>query len=400
MNQIFQQKIYLVVQGTNCNDIIQVIQNENYNSDVVKEVYPKLDELGVREMFLVRDNQENKNILGIQDPTKIYPKIMTTLDVSSIESAYILYYSVSDQVEVIPVPYLSTTTNVRNTRSMDEVKEIFQGGNAKKYWDRRELSSNLTTNRLGINSLKSKVPTISWKYCKNKIQYEIAGVQNISKNVNVESSSYATFRFDKFLEKILYPTILENIQRGDVISNVRLSNNTNGRELKPIVLVCNFETVKSFLNEVKSKRYVEGKQRVERGSIWEVEMKVQYDTTLSKKEMFQCIQYKKRFPTELNASGTMYQKDSDRFMMKYKSRTIPMTIASEKIAVDTVVGLECKFCKNEGKMRESLKRIYERIPKEEKKEENKKNEKNEKNVNKNKSWSMNSFKDVVSTLIE
>ena len=94
METIYQQKIYLVVQGTSCNDIIQFIKNENSNVDIEKETFPKLDELGVREMFVVRDNTENKKLLGITEPSTIYPKIITSLEVPSIESAYILYYSV------------------------------------------------------------------------------------------------------------------------------------------------------------------------------------------------------------------------------------------------------------------------------------------------------------------
>ena len=47
----YQQMLYLVVQGTNCNDIIRVIHEENGSNDVELDSNPKLDELGVKEMF-------------------------------------------------------------------------------------------------------------------------------------------------------------------------------------------------------------------------------------------------------------------------------------------------------------------------------------------------------------
>jgi hypothetical protein len=229
MSQNYQQNIYLVVQGTSCNQIIDFIQ-EHSNVEIEKEKYPKLDELGIREMFVCRDIPDNQSLLGIQDVSKIYPKILTTLDVPAIESAFILYYQIADAVEVIPVPYLSNQSNVRNTRNLDKLKEIFQGGNPKKYWDKREFSSNLTANRFGINSLKSKVPALSWNYTKNRVSYTVQNNRGQPLEYNV-SGGLSNYQFSSFLEKVLYPMVRENVQNSQFVGETQLSNNSRGMEL-------------------------------------------------------------------------------------------------------------------------------------------------------------------------
>jgi hypothetical protein len=376
MSQIYQQNIYLVVQGTSCNQIIDFIQ-EHSNVEIEKEKYPKLDELGIREMFVCRDIPDNQSLLGIQDVSKIYPKILTTLDVPAIESAFILYYQIADAVEVIPVPYLSNQSNVRNTRNLDKLKEIFQGGNPKKYWDKRDFSSNLTANRFGINSLKSKVPALSWNYTKNRVSYTVQNNRGQPLEYNV-SGGLSNYQFSSFLEKILYPMVRENVQNSQFVGEIQLSNNSRGMELKPIVLVCNDKTVVSFLEKVRSKGYRREKDLIERGSIWKIEMK--YEPKMNGNRMthdFQFIQHEKKFPTAFH-----YNKSANQYMIKYKGKSIPLSLATELLQKKTALSLECKFCKNEGMMKEALQKIYSNMQ-EENKNKNKNKNKNQNESNKN-----------------
>jgi hypothetical protein len=394
MSQIYQQNIYLVVQGTSCNNIIDFIE-ENSNVEIEKERYPKLDELGIREMFVSRDIPDNQALLGIQDVSKIYPKILTTLDVPAIESAFILYYQVADAIEVIPVPYLSSQSNVRNSRDLDKLKEIFQGGNPKKYWNKREFSSNLTANRFGINSLKSKVPALSWNLTKNRVTYTVQNNRGQPLEMNV-SSGLSNYQFSSFLEKILYPMIRENVQNSQFIGETQLSNNTRGMELKPLVLVCNDKTVISFLEKVRSKGYRREKDLIERGSIWKIEMK--YEPKMNGNRInhdFQFIQHEKKFPTAFH-----YNKSANQYMIKYKGKSIPLSLATELLPKKTAISLECKFCKNEGMMKDALKKIYNTMQEENPNQSNK-NESN-KNVKKNNKpmFNVNSFESAMKALTQ
>ncbi len=362
-SNIYQQKIYLVVQGTSCNDILSSI----------KEPFPKLDELGVREMFLVRDNSENKRILGIDNPSNIFPKILTSFEVPAIESAYILFYTVSDNVEISPVPYISSKTFLRNEKSFDKLKEMFQGGNYRKYWNKRNLAQNVTTDSLGVNSLKSKVPQISWKYSKEKVAFKSAEGRNY--NVNLGSSLNSS-SFSNFKSKILFPTIMENVA-GQVFSTeqVELSDNSRGISLKPIVMVCNFDTVRNFMNDVKGKHYSSSRDTIERGSVWEIEIKYEIERG-SRKNEFKFINHSKKFPTELNQEGLTFNKTNESFTFKYKNKTIPMSSGDDHISKKVAVLLDCKFCKKEVEMKEALKAIYNEM-------ENKNKNKNKKNSNNN-----------------
>ena len=367
MVSIYKQPIYLVVQGASCNDIVSSVQED----------FAKLDELGIREMFVIRDTADLKKKLGIEDPSTICPKILTSLDVSAIESAFILYYSVSDNVEMCPVPYLSDKTSLKNENAFGRFRELFQGGNFKKYWHGQELASNLTINSLGINSLKSKVPPISWKYTQKKIGYKTPNGRDVDMNMN--SSGLRTFQFESFKKKILFPTIMENIQnRMSNSASASLSDGSgNAIPLKPIVVICNYKTVLQMINEVKNRRFKEGVDTIERGSIWEIEIKYEHgheSGTMVNRYHF--IQRSKVFPTELSIKGTAitYNKNSMQYSFKMKGKNVPMGLANKPISSKTAVSLECKFCKKEKDLKEALKKIYEEMS-----EENKEKMKNQTN---------------------
>ncbi len=112
MTTTYKQPIYLIVQGASCNDIVSSI----------KEDFPKLDELGIREMFVIREIGDLLKKLGIENPSSIYPKIFTSFEVPAIESAFILYNSVFENVEVEPVPYIIENTSLKNENAVGRMK--------------------------------------------------------------------------------------------------------------------------------------------------------------------------------------------------------------------------------------------------------------------------------------
>jgi hypothetical protein len=358
MVSIYKQPIYLVVQGASCNDIVSSVQEE----------FPKLDELGIREMFVIRDTADLKNKIGIDNPSSIYPKILTSLDVPAIESAFILYYSASENVEIQPVPYLSDKTSLKNENAFGRFREMFQGGDYKKYWHGQELASNLTTNSIGINSLKSKVPPISWKYTQKKIGYKTPNGREITMNMN--SSGLRSFQFETFKKKVLFPTIMENIQNRTSNNTVSFSDGSGkGISLKPIVIVCNYKTVLQMINEVKNRKFKEGVDTIERGSIWEIEIKYEHGYESSDMiNRYHFIHRSKVFPTDLSIKGTAvtYNKNTMQYSFKMKGKNVPMGLANKPVSQKTAITLECKFCKREKELKNSLKKIYEEMPQENK----------------------------------
>lgn len=345
--------LYLVVQGTNCNDIIRVIHEENGSNDVELDSNPKLDELGVKEMFLVREADNNKKYLN-----DIQRRVLTTLDVPGIESAMVLYFDKNEDVDITPVPFLSKNSSIRNQHSIDKLKEIFGNENSKRYWEKREFPGNIGKN---ANVLKTKVPQVNWSYIREKLKFkqsELLGGTNIEKRVSL--SSISSYHFQKFLYDFLFPYIGESLSTSITQKTVSLPDNTEAMVLKPIVLICNFETVKDMMNMTK-KKYKKSDNRIERGSLWEFELNIKPVLQGGKtKTGFEFVNFRKKFPTELNQRGLSFNKSSEVFSYKLRGKTYKMRDGNEKHPLTELITLECKYCKQEKKMKEALKKIYER----------------------------------------
>jgi hypothetical protein len=350
MTTTYKQPIYLIVQGASCNDIVSSI----------KEDFPKLDELGIREMFVIREIGDLQKKLGIENPSSIYPKIFTSFEVPAIESAFILYNSVFENVEVEPVPYISENTSLKNENAVGRMKELFVGGNYKKYWHGQDIAANLTTNSIGVNSLKTRVPKISWRFTNKKVSYKSPNGKNV--NMNMNSSGLRSFQFDSFKKKVLFPLIMENAKNGS----------ENASSLKPIIFVCNYKLVKKMIDEVKNRHFKEGVDTIERGSIWKMDISFEY----GKKEGSPFLQFtfadrSKVFPSESSIKGTSVQfnKNKKEYMIKLKGKSIPMGLADHSVSAKIAVSLECKFCKRESELKNALKKMYENMPEEEKEKE-------------------------------
>ncbi len=342
--------IYLVVQGTNCNDIIRVIHEENSSNDIELDQNPKLDELGVKEMFLVREADNNKKYLS-----DVQRRVLTTMDVPGIESAMVLYFDKSDDIDITPVPFISRNSSVRDQRSLDKMKELFGSENSKKYWEKREFPGNIGKN---AEVLKTKVPPIIWKYSSEKIKYKqsnVLGAKNIEKKISL--SSMSSYNFQKFLHDFLFPYLGETLSSSITTKTISLPNNTEATVLKPILLICNYETAKDMMNMTK-KKYRKDDDKIERGSLWEFEIHIK--PVMNKKTGIEFINYTKKFPTELNQRGLSFNKSSEFFSYKLRGKTYKMRDAGDKHPLSELITLECKFCKQEKIMKEALKKIYER----------------------------------------
>jgi hypothetical protein len=306
-------------------------------------------------MFVIREMGDIKKKLGIDDATLINPKILTSFDVPAIESTFILYNSVSDQVEVVPVHYLSDKTSIKNENRLGRFKELFEGGNYKKYWHGQEMASNLTTNSIGVNSLRTRVPKISWRFTEKKIVFKTPNSRNV--NIEINSSGLRSFNFESFKKKVLFPMIMENIQNGSTDS------------LKPIIMVCNYQTVLKMINDVKNRHFKEGVDTIERGSIWKIDMTFEYGVESgSPVSRFSFVDRSKVFPSEASIKGTSvtFNKNKKEYMIKLKGKSIPMGLANKPVSEKIAVSLECKFCKRESELKEALQQIYEEMSEENK----------------------------------
>ncbi len=377
--QVFQQKIYLVAEATNCGDIYNTIMEDSrkYNvstEGLEKEKYPKLDDLGIKELFLLMRNTGINNLLGIKNPSAINPHILTVMESQAIEMGLVLYNEVSNVHTIYPVPFLSANSGVYNTASLDKLKEVFGGKyNTKKYWERRELLPNINKY---LTSLKDKVPKISWSFTNEKIKFEEMSNSGVIKEVNktISRGSLNGFMFNKFQDNILYPLIRETIDNSvySGLENSVCYDNESCKALKPIVMMANFDTIRSFIDQVKNKKYNKKDHKIERSSVWEIEIKVTKKVDYGKLNYkFEYINHTKRYPTEFISKNLL--KNDDTFKIKFRGKQFEMYDINKKIPITSVVDMDCKHCKESKIMKKILKEVSDKIKEEKGNNQNNKN---------------------------
>jgi len=197
-------KIYFVCSGTSTNDIINSINNITKkntkkslfdyfstikNNKLEKDKFPQLESIGIKEMYMCRENEKNKNIIDLI--TKIPEKnIFTSLEYSCIESALILL-NTNDCI-INPLPYMSENLNLKRKEDFNHFKNQFgillneNKTNASHYWDKKNIISDF----LDLKKESSKFPML-------KIDWNEINIKDISSLYR-----YDFYKFTNILEKI------------------------------------------------------------------------------------------------------------------------------------------------------------------------------------------------------
>ncbi len=154
--------------------------------------------------------------------------------------------------------------------------------------------------------------------------------------------------------------VKEQIDTSASFTNTTLYNNSTGKLLKPLIIIANFDTIHSFLDQVKNKKYNPRENIVERSSVWEVELKVIKKLEFGKINYdFQFINHTKRYPTEFVSKNLSINNNT--FSFKYKNKTYELIPANKKIPIRQITSLECKSCKDGKKMVKILKELDKKM---------------------------------------
>ncbi len=380
--QIYQQKIYLIAQATNCNDLIKTLTEDSrkYNVDLnglELEKHPRLDDIGIKETFNIIKNSNMEKILGLKKPETINNHILSVLETSAIEMGLILYKEYPQEFTIYPVPFLSSKSGIYNTSTLEDLKSAFGGKyNTNKYWERRVLSPDIDKN---LPVIKTKVPNLNWKFTNEKVLYKeqtASGLKNTQKTIS--RGSLSGFMFNKFQENILFPLIREEIDSNSYNSfnNTETYDNESAKELLPIVLLSNIDTIKDFINQVKTKRYSIRTHKIERSSVWEIEMKITRKIEYGRLTYsYEYINNTKRYPTEFISKNL--NKNNNSYKFKLRGKKFELIDLTKKIPIESVISTDCKHCKDSKKMLKIIKEINDKINS----KKNKKNNKNNVEVN-------------------
>jgi hypothetical protein len=292
----YDQKIYFICKGTDTNDVIESINNENKNTKsyvkISKDDYSRLDEIGIKEMHMCQTNPKVNN--KIKDIKKIY----TSLDYCSIESAsVILSNDKLHNIVIYPLPYMSTE-KIKDKKQFDIFKKKFgdytiknkkeEITNMEKYWHRKKINYFLDTNH---DSFK-----INWKEFYDK---------------NPSSLLYSYHKFYETLGKLCSDNDNDNNDNND--------NDNDNNDINVLFFICSHKLLIDILKKCSTSKYNKKIDIIERSSVWEITVDIEYEYISSKNINTNIIfkKFDKIYPSENNHVSLNYNENSSLYTYTY-----------------------------------------------------------------------------------
>jgi hypothetical protein len=360
MSITFENKIYLICKGLSTNDIIDSVNEykekksffdifsyEKTNSNVKKEEFGTLDNLGINELLMIDKNKNNSKL--INDKLDIINHIYTSLEYSCIESSLIISKDIQG-IEIHPLPYLSNKTNIKNK----ELLYIFKHKFGDKYYKKDDKSIiDVYWKDKPVNKDFLNIKTIS-----SVINWTNIDIKNIS-----SLNSYNLFKAKEYVYEICRKAyIYRHIFKDNAIFI------TNGKFIEDILKSC---------REIKynKKRYT-----IENSSIWEINLTGDVIFGVLTNIKFQ--NFKKIYPTEYNYKPLT--NNTNYFSYEYNNNKFMLFNSLNKIPLVYLKFIELnRFNENKKK---SIKKILNKVNLKDKvnKKNNVNNENNENNERKEK----------------
>ena len=277
MENIKKVKIYFVCSGTSTNDIINSINNitkknikksffsffsVKKNNSVEKDKFPQLESIGIKEMFMCKENEINKEIIDLI--TKIPEKnIFTSLEYSSIESGLILFDPKKCTINVLP--YMCENPNLKKKEEFNNFKNQFGTPNSEEnitdathYWDKRSILSNFV-NLKKESYNKTSTLRINWG------------------EINVKDiSSLYRYDFHKFIN------ILEEICKKkykDENGKYKGKKEIDYKTTDNYLFICNATLLQDILEKFRGPTKIKYNKKIdiiERSSIWEINITIDF----------------------------------------------------------------------------------------------------------------------------
>jgi hypothetical protein len=392
IESLHNQKIYFICSGTSTNDIIKSINNstsiskekksfydlffskKNNKKNIVEDEFSQLDELGIKEMYMCQQNSEFEKIVNNKfNPPKGPPYIIyTSLDYSCIESASVLFYKYN--IAIYPLPNISNNTNIKDKKTFDRFKKKFgnykinnynkesisEQSNINNYWNKKAQNIN---NYLNI---KKTSAIIDWTGTYKK-----------------DSSELSHYNYSKF-KKLFNNKCLEKYKTYSDIYPQNSSKNINN-----FIFISDSKFIIDNLKEVRDIKYKKDMDIVERSSIWEINLNIDFEyDKITKKIVKKIIKYNrftKIYPTENNYLPLKYNNGDYEY--KYNNITYKLFNSLNNIPINYIKDLYFyRYPKNKQLL------IKKKLEKDEKNEKNEKNNNNKILSNRNNSIKFENLK--------
>jgi hypothetical protein len=339
-----EKTIYFICSGTSSYDIINSLNDINkkegggffnifkknliqIDKKIEKDDFSQLENIGIQEMYMCQENKNNMSLLN-------YSKIYTSMDYSAIESSVIFSTSITDNVTIYPLPYISKDNNIKNAKIYDTFKKKLG------YTVNNTLKKNYWYEKLPLNKfidIKGKFPKIDWKYSND------ASIPSLN--------MYDFYKFKKFLNSLFL---------------INGNKNTNN-----LIFICNARLILDILKSFKKIKYNKNIDIIEKSSIWEVTIDIDY---IEKSIDFS--NYNKKYPTDFNHENLTYI--NNKYGYTYNKNKYILFDALEPIPIKYIKKMEFYRINNETKdlIKKRLKDIRNNENEDKNNTNNKKNTKN------------------------
>lgn len=319
------QKIYFICSGTTTNDVINSVNTANIGdksflnllfskkTELEKDKFSKLTDIGINELYMCQENQKNKNLF-IDELAK-NNNVYTSFDYSSIESAFVLFNN-NHGINIFPLPNMSNETNINNIKEYDIFKKKF--GKYNKVED----------NKVTVEKTELK------NYWKGKnLNNKFLDIKNISCEINWPRSlnsisSLHQYNFEAF-KKNLEKNIFKKYDKYNFKGNIE--------DIDSFIFVCNPKLIVNMLKLFKRVKYNKNIDIIENSSIWELELDLQFTDVHSKiKKEINYVEFTKIYPTEYNYSPLKYNNNIYSYVFNSK----------QFVLFDSLSKINIKYLKN------------------------------------------------------
>ncbi len=238
-----KKNIYFICNGTTFNDIVNSVDNTRNTTNIPKRNMftdipvkksikrlndPPLLNIGIKQLYMFQENPSNKSLL------RTFDKVYTSLNTSSIESAYVLFCLLNG-ITIIPLPNMVNNADITNLNSLNTFKNKF----VNNYWKNKDLK---------INNIKKINANIDWS------NISITNTEKTFIKNNHSIKADAQYGFNKFNRRLL------EILKRETNNNIMMISNNN--------------ILNNIMDRCIDKK--NNKNNMEYTSLWKIE--VEYDT--------------------------------------------------------------------------------------------------------------------------
>ena len=327
--------------------------------DIQKDEFPQLDDIGIEEMYLCNKTNYFTEIHGIiphgvpippnRVPNPPGPSwelnfpfitndsfIITSLDYNCIESASILCHNVQN-IHLMPLPHMSNNTNIKNIKDLDILKKKL--GNYNPTNNVTTINNYCNTKTNNYLNMKNTTCDITWEKLNDKNIFSLShfSYNSFKKNLNFMLLDGKN-NIPIAIEEGYYPYPYYGIPVPNPVYVDDHREIPNSMNINNFIFVTDYEVIINILKECKKIKYKQDIDIVERSSIWEISLNIDFITDSGTGDVIQTKiiydHFIKIYPTEHYCPSLIY--NNGKYEYNYKGNKFILFNSLKDIPIDYI----------------------------------------------------------------